>query len=122
MVEAFQGRRFRQVLLSESKCENLKGVLGKGRHAVRKSTRARVLLLSDEGKTEAEIVSVLGGSTTTVERCSLLAGLHLEGPNIDSAFLPFCLSAFLPFCLSAFLPFCFARNAEICHYCIDSFV
>lgn len=57
-----------RIRLNESEREELKGMLGKGRHAARKLTRARVLLLSDEGKTEAEIVSALGVSAATVER------------------------------------------------------
>ncbi len=57
-----------RIALTESERDNLKGMLGRGRHAARKLTRARVLLLSDEGKTETEIVSALGVSTTTVER------------------------------------------------------
>lgn len=57
-----------RIKLSESEREELKGLLSKGRHAARKLTRARVLLLSDEGKTEEEIVSALGVGAATVER------------------------------------------------------
>ena len=70
-----------RIKLSESEREELKGLLSKGRHAARKLTRARVLLLSDEGKTEEEIVSALGVGAATVER--LRKRCALEG--VDAA-------------------------------------
>ena len=57
-----------RIKLTESEREELKAMLTKGRHVARKLTRARVLLLSDEGKTEDEIVSALGVGVATVQR------------------------------------------------------
>lgn len=57
-----------RILLTESEREELKGLLAKGRHAARKLTRARILLLSDEGRTAEEIAEVLSVGTSTVER------------------------------------------------------
>lgn len=57
-----------RITLTDWERGELQSLLSKGRHAARKLTRARVLLLSDEGKTEAEIVSALGVSAVTVER------------------------------------------------------
>lgn len=57
-----------RIVLTESEREELKGLLVKGRHASRKLTRARILLLSDEGKTADEIAEVLSVSPATVDR------------------------------------------------------
>ncbi len=57
-----------RITLTDWERGELQSLLSKGRHAACKLTRARVLLLSDEGKTEAEIVSALGVSAVTVER------------------------------------------------------
>ncbi len=57
-----------RIVLTESEREELKGLLTKGRHSSRKLTRARILLLSDEGKTAEEIASALSVSPATVDR------------------------------------------------------
>ena len=57
-----------RITLAEVEREELKGLLCKGRHASRKLTRARILLLSDEGKTADEIASALSISPATVDR------------------------------------------------------
>ncbi len=57
-----------RIVLTESEREGLKSLLSKGRHTARKLTRARVLLLSDEGRTEEEIVTALGVGAAPVER------------------------------------------------------
>jgi len=53
---------------TEIEREKLKSLLAKGGHAARKLTRAGVLLLCDEVKTEEDIVSALGVGAATVER------------------------------------------------------
>jgi transposase len=57
-----------RILLTASEREELKRLLAKGRHASRKVTRARILLLSDEGQTADEIAVVLSVSAATVDR------------------------------------------------------
>lgn len=57
-----------RIILAEPEREELKGLLAKGRHATRKLTRARILLLSDEGKTADEIAAALSVSPSTVDR------------------------------------------------------
>lgn len=49
-----------RIKLTEVEREELKAMLTKGRHSARKLTRARILLLSDEGKTQEDIVNALG--------------------------------------------------------------
>lgn len=73
-----------RIKLTESEREELKGLLAKGRHAARKLTRARVLLLSDEGKTEEEIVSALSVGAATVERLRKRCALEgVEATLVD---------------------------------------
>ena len=73
-----------RIKLTESEREELKGLLAKGRHAARKLTRARILLLSDEGKTEDEIVSALGVGAATVERLRKRCALEgVEAALVD---------------------------------------
>lgn len=57
-----------RIVLTESEREELKSLLSKGRHAARKLTRARILLLSDEGKTTEEVAAALGVGSATVDR------------------------------------------------------
>lgn len=57
-----------RIALTDAEREVLKGLLAKGRHATRKLTRARILLLSDEGKRAEDIAAALSVSTRTVER------------------------------------------------------
>lgn len=57
-----------RIILTEWEHEELRSLLNKGRHAARKLTRARILLLSNEGKTSAEIAEALGVGTATVDR------------------------------------------------------
>ena len=73
-----------RIKLTESEREELKGLLAKGHHAARKLTRARVLLLSDEGKTEEEIVSALDVGAATVERLRKRCALEgVEAALVD---------------------------------------
>jgi transposase len=57
-----------RIALTEAERTELRGLLGKGRHAARKLTRARILLMSDEGRSEREIASALSVGVRTVER------------------------------------------------------
>ncbi|WP_166882668.1 helix-turn-helix domain-containing protein [Massilia mucilaginosa] len=57
-----------RIILTESEREQLTELLSKGKHAARKLTRARILLLSHEGRTNAEIVDALGVGSATVDR------------------------------------------------------
>ncbi len=73
-----------RILLTDSEREELKGLLAKGRHASRKLTRARILLLSDEGRTAEEIAEVLSVGTSTVERIRRrCAEAGVEGALVD---------------------------------------
>lgn len=54
--------------LSISEKLELEKLLKSGKHQSRKLTRARILLLANEGKTDAEIVEVLQTARPTVER------------------------------------------------------
>lgn len=54
--------------LSISEKLELEKLLKSGKHQTRKLTRARILLLANEGKTDAEIVEVLQTARPTVER------------------------------------------------------
>ena len=54
--------------LSLEEREQLLELIGKGRPSARKVKRANILLLSDAGKTDAEIVESLHTSHSTVER------------------------------------------------------
>ena len=57
-----------RILLTVSEREELKRLLAKGRHASRKPTRARILLLSDEDQTADEMAAALSVSAATVDR------------------------------------------------------
>jgi transposase len=54
--------------LSSEEREQLLELIGKGRPSARKVKRANILLLSDAGRTDAEIVEALHTSQSTVER------------------------------------------------------
>jgi transposase len=56
-----------RVVLTADERQELHGMLGKGRCAARKLTRARILLLTDEGRSERDIASILSVSRITVE-------------------------------------------------------
>ena len=73
-----------RIVLTESEREGLKSLLSKGRHTARKLTRARVLLLSDEGRREEEIVTALGVGAATVERLRKRCALEgVEAALVD---------------------------------------
>ena len=54
--------------LTSEEHDELLGLLKGGRARVRKTNRARVLLLADEGRTDEDIAEVLLTSVSTVER------------------------------------------------------
>ena len=54
--------------LTDEERNELRGLLKSGKHKSRKLTRARILLLADAGKTDAEIVAALHTARPTVER------------------------------------------------------
>lgn len=56
-----------EVCLNEEQKRFLKNLTRKGKESVRKINRARVLLLSDEGKKDKEIQEIVGVSDTMVE-------------------------------------------------------
>lgn len=56
-----------EVCLNEDQKTFLKNLTRKGKNSVRKINRARVLLLSDEGKKDKEIQKIVGVSDTMVE-------------------------------------------------------
>jgi transposase len=57
-----------RVDLSEPERASLLALIQKGKAAARRVRRAHVLLLADEGKTDAEIAAALHTGTATVER------------------------------------------------------
>lgn len=57
-----------QVALTDSERTHLRSLLRAGRGSVRMLTRARMLLLADDGRTDAEIVHSLQVGHATVER------------------------------------------------------
>lgn len=73
-----------RIVLTEWERELLNDLLNKGKHAARKLTRARILLLSDEGKTAVEIVDALGVGESTVERTRRHCAEHgVEAALVD---------------------------------------
>lgn len=56
-----------EVCLNEDQKKFLKNLTRKGKESVRKINRARVLLLSNEGKKDKEIQEIVGVSDTMVE-------------------------------------------------------
>jgi len=56
------------VSLSDAERTELRTLIRKGQHAARVLARARVLLLADEGATDAQIAAAVHVGTTTVER------------------------------------------------------
>lgn len=56
------------VSLKEEEREELKRYLRKGKSSARSQTRARILLLADEGRDDEEIVEALNVSKSTVSR------------------------------------------------------
>ncbi len=54
--------------LTDIERNELKGLLKSGKHNSRKLTRARILLLADAGKSDADIVGALSTARPTVER------------------------------------------------------
>lgn len=71
-----------RIVLTGSEREELKGLLAKGRHASRKLTRARILLLSDEGQTAEEVAAALLVGTRTVERVRQRCAQDGVGPAL----------------------------------------
>jgi transposase len=76
------------VELTEEERTELGGLIHKGKGSARKMTRARILLLADEGKTDVEIAEALQTSVSTVEqiRQRFVEG-NLEGTLNDRASL-----------------------------------
>ena len=56
------------VTLTDDERENLTGITRKGRAGARKITRARILLLADEGRSDEEIADITDSGTSTVHR------------------------------------------------------
>ncbi len=56
------------VALTSEEREELLGLLKGGQAQVRKTNRARILLLADEGRTDEEVAEALLTSVSTVER------------------------------------------------------
>ena len=56
------------VRLSDSQRAELRSLIRSGQHSARILTRARVLLLADEGRTDAQIAASVHIGTTTIER------------------------------------------------------
>ena len=54
--------------LTDEERQTLEKMLRVGKHGSRKLTRARILLLADAGKTDAQIVAALATGNSTVER------------------------------------------------------
>ena len=54
--------------LTDDERETLKEMIRSGTHSARKLNRARILLLADKDKTDAEIADALHTSTATVQR------------------------------------------------------
>lgn len=48
-----------RIVLTDAEREQLHSMLSKGKHASRKLTRARILLLSDESKTSGDFVAAM---------------------------------------------------------------
>ncbi len=82
-MEKFKDAKFK-VSLDSAERESLKALVSHGKAAARKLTRARILLLADEGpegpgKTDAEIVEALACGQRTVSRTR--KRFVLEGPE-----------------------------------------
>ena len=60
-------KKYHVDLTNDERCQ-LEQLLNSGKHNSRKLTRARILLLADAGKTDAEIIGALRVSRPTVER------------------------------------------------------
>ena len=56
------------VRLTDNEKKELIGLIKKGKTGVRKTTRARILLLADDGKADREIAEFLRVGTATAER------------------------------------------------------
>jgi len=54
------------VILSEEEQKELESLTKRGKHGARVITRARILLLLDEGKKQKEIIAALGTSAPTI--------------------------------------------------------
>jgi transposase len=54
------------VALSAQECKELQAFVSRGKRSAREINRARILLLADEGKKDAEIIQLLGVSRATV--------------------------------------------------------
>lgn len=57
-----------KVNLTADETQQLSAFVGKGKRSARSITRARILLMANEGKTDQAIVASLGVSVGTVER------------------------------------------------------
>lgn len=73
----------REVTLSEAEKQYLQGIVKKGKHASRKISRARVLLLLSEGVNTKEIASKVDSAISTVYE---IWNKYLqEGKNVEKA-------------------------------------
>ena len=61
-------KKLYNILLREGEREELKRNLRKGKSSARSQTRARILLLADEGRDDDEIIDILKVSKSTVCR------------------------------------------------------
>lgn len=72
-----------QVHLSESERQTLRQFVASGKKQARQITRARILLLVDEGKKDQEIVALLGISRPTVSAMRQKYAEHPDVPILD---------------------------------------
>jgi len=70
-------RRAQPIQLSDEQRAELEALIRTGNAAARVQTRARILLLSSEGRSEAEIVAALHTSPATIY--SVRRHFHMEG-------------------------------------------
>jgi transposase len=81
-------KKIYRVDLTDAERQTLTEMLKSGQHAARKLNRARILLLADEDKTDAEIAAALHTGTATVQRIRQrfvegnLAGALNERPRV----------------------------------------
>jgi predicted transcriptional regulator len=66
-------KKLYNILLREGEREELKRNLRKGKSSARSQTRARILLLADEGRDDDEITDILKVSKSTVGSVPLIS-------------------------------------------------
>jgi len=72
-----------QVHLTDSDRQTLRQFVARGTKQARHITRARILLLADEGKKDQEIVALLGVSRPTVSAMRQKYAQHPDVPILD---------------------------------------